>query len=160
MPQGKFGYHLTRPFASVEEIITYRDELKAYRSLFPAFRKEYAEQFLKLNQSIDLYERGFKNERHVSWVQDDVSLNSKAYEGDKFPDLAKYYQEKYVPQEMLRFIANHQAEYDLKKLYQDLLSDTYKRFSGFNQALKRDKGKFVNPLCVIKEDFYNKLNNF
>src|SRR5699024_10508203 len=151
VPQGKFGYYLTRPFASVEEIITYRDELKAYRSLFPAFRKEYAEQFLKLNHSIDLYERGFKNERHVSWVHDDVSLNSKAYEGDKFPDLAKYYQEKYVPQEMLRFIANHQAEYDLKKLYQDLFSDTYKRFSGFNQALKRDKGKFVNPLCVIKE---------
>ena len=61
---------------------------------------------------------------------------------------------------MLRFIANHQAEYDLKKLYQDLFSDTYKRFSGFNQALKRDKGKFVNPLCVIKEDFHNQLNNF
>ena len=41
-----------------------------------------------------------------------------------------------------------------------MFSDTYKRFSGFNQALKRDKGKFVNPLCVIKEDFYSELMNY
>ena len=160
VPQGKFGYYLTRPFASIEDVMTYRDELKPYRSLFPAFRKEYAEQFLKLNQSIGLYERRLKTERHVSWVHDDVSLSSKAFEGDKFPDLLEYYQTKYVPQEMLRFIVNHQAEYDLRRVYQDLFSDTYKRFSGFNQALKRDKGKFVNPLCVIKEDFYSELMNY
>lgn len=61
---------------------------------------------------------------------------------------------------MLRYIANHQATYDLKKVYQALFGDAYKRFSGFNQALKRDKGKFVNPLCVIKEGFIPRLSKF
>lgn len=153
--QGDFGYYLTRPFATFDELQAYRDELKPYRSLFPAFREEYAEQFINLDQSVKTYTEGLHRENHVSWVHEDVFLKNEGY-----IDLIDYYQNKYVSTVMLRYLAAHQEEYDLKKVYENFYNAHYKRFASFNQALKRNKNMLVNPLCVIKEKFDEKLKTF
>ena len=155
IPQGDFGYYLTRPFLDVDELMIYRDELKPYRSLFPAFRRKYAEAFMTLDQSVRTYRHGSRREKHVTWVHEDVPLKQK-----KYPDLVNYYHQEYVPQVMLRYITQRQDKYNLKEIYQKFFTERYKRYSSFNQALKRNKGAFVNPMCVIKEDFADKLKNF
>lgn len=155
VPEGSFGFYLTKPFMSIDELMTYRSELKPYRSLFPAFRQEYAKAFMSLDQSVRTYRRGSKHEKHVSWVHDDVPLKGKNYH-----ELAKYYHKQYVPQVLLRYIARRQNEYNLQEIYNALYAGHYSRFSGFKQALRRNKDSFVNPLCVIKEDFLTKLSKF
>lgn len=160
VPQGDYGYYLTKPFLDIEDLMIYRTELKPYRSIFPAFRREYAEAFMSLDQSIRAYQCGSRREKHVVWVHDDVPLNTKSLNGKKFPSLLDYYNNEYVPQVMLRYIAHHQNEYDLQQIYQVLYSKRYSRFSGFMQALKRNEHQFVNPMCVIKENFRTKLSKF
>lgn len=155
VPQGDFGYYLTRPFASVDELQAYRAELKPYRSLFPAFRKEYAEQFIKLDQTVKVFTRNSHHEKHVSWIHDDVSLKDNNY-----LDLYEDYQNNYILTVMLRYLASHQEEYDLKRIYESFYNTHYKRFASFNQALKRNQNMFVNPLCIIKEKFDDKLKKF
>ena len=61
---------------------------------------------------------------------------------------------------MLRYIAQHQDEYNLKEIYQRFFINRYKRFSSFKQALKRNKDSFVNPMCMIKEKITNKFSSF
>lgn len=153
--QGEFGYYLTKPFLDVDELMIYREELKPYRSIFPAFRKEYAKIFMSLDQSVRTYRHGSRREKHVSWVHDDVPLKGRNY-----LELIDYYHQEYVPQVMLRYIAQHQDEYNLKEIYQRFFINRYKRFSSFKQALKRNKDSFVNPMCMIKEKITNKFSSF
>ena len=145
--QGDFGYYLTRPFASIEELMTYREGLKPYRSIFPAFRKVYAQAFINLDQSVKTYHHGSRREKQVAWVHDDVSLKGKDY-----LSLVDYYRTTYVPTVLLRYLAHHQDEYDLKEVYKRLYSKRYKRFASFKQALRRNEDTFVNPMCLIKEE--------
>ena len=42
-------------------------------------------------------------------------------------------------------------------IYNNLFLNRYNSFSGLKQAIKRAKGKFINPLVEIKEDWENKL---
>ena len=110
---------------------------------------------MTLDQSVRTYRHGSRREKHVTWVHEDVPLKQK-----KYPDLVNYYHQEYVPQVMLRYITQRQDKYNLKEIYQKFFTERYKRYSSFNQALKRNKGAFVNPMCVIKEDFADKLKNF
>lgn len=153
--QGDFGYYLTRPFATVDELLNYRAEVKPYRSIFPAFRKEYAEAFISLDQSVKPYTHGTRRELHVAWVHDDVNLK-----GNGYLDLVDNYQNNYISDVMLRYLGHHEDSYDLKKIYEDFYSERYKRFASFHQAVRRGKRLFVNPLCVIKEDITDKLKAF
>ena len=153
--QGDFGYYLTRPFATVDELLNYRAEVKPYRSIFPAFRKKYAEQFIKLDQSVKPYTHGSRRELHVAWVHDDVTLK-----GNGYLDLLDNYQSSYVSDVVLRCLGQHEDEYDLKKIYEAFYSQRYKRFASFHQAVRRGKRLFVNPLCVIKEAIPDKLKDF
>ena len=155
VPQGDFGYYLTRPFATVDELLTYRAEVKPYRSIFPAFRKQYAEQFIKLDQSVKPYTHGSRRELHVAWVHDDVKLK-----GNDYLDLLDNYQNNYVPDVMLRYLGHHEDSYDLKQIYEAFYSQRYKRFASFHQAVRRGKRLFVNPLCVLKEAITDKLKDF
>ena len=147
VPQGDFGYYLTKPFATVDELLIYRAEVKPYRSIFPAFRKQYAEAFINLDQSVKTYHHGSRREKQVVWVHDDVSLKGKDY-----LSLVDYYRTTYVPTVLLRYLAHHQDEYDLKEVYKRLYSKRYKRFASFKQALRRNEDTFVNPMCLIKEE--------
>lgn len=153
--QGKFGYYLTRPFASIDELMIYKSELKKYRSLFPAFRAKYAQAFIELDQDIRSYQHGRNNEHHVAWVQSDVPLLGKNYQA-----LLKDYRSHYVPQVTLRFLARHQDQYDLKSIYNNLFKDHYKRFSSFNQAIRRNKKSFINPLCLYRENIIDMLDKY
>lgn len=152
VPQGDFGYYLTRPFATVDDVNLYKADLKPYRSIFPAFRKEYGEAFMSVDQKIRTFNYHGKTTRRVTWVYEDVPLIGKDY-----PDLMNNYRENYVPKVLLRYLAHHQMDYNLKAVYQNLFCQHYKRFASFQQALKRSKGLFVNPMCVIKEKFKQKL---
>lgn len=153
--QGEFGFYLTRPFASVEELMIYRHELKNYRSIFPAFRKDYGEAFIKLDQSVQDYHHGRQLEKHVAWVLSDAYIIGRDY-----PEVLKAYKDNYVPTVILRYLAHHQNEYDLRKVYQRLFTGRFKRYSSFKQALKRNTNKFVNPLCLIKENIVEKLTDY
>ncbi|MBD5807002.1 hypothetical protein [Limosilactobacillus walteri] len=155
VPQGNFGYYLTRPFASIEELMTYRNELKNYRSLFPVFRREYAKQFIKFDQSVRDYGSDEHSEKHVTWVKNDVYLKGKNY-----PELIDNYRKDYVQKVMIRYLANHPTEYNLNLIYKRLFHDRYKEFKSFNRALKRNKGQFVNPLCVLKENITDTLKTY
>lgn len=152
VPQGEFGYYLTQPFASVEDLIAYRHDLKNYRSIFPTFRKNYGEAFMQLNQSVRNYYHGKQTEKHVAWVKNDPYLI-----GSNYPEILDNYHSTYVPTVMLRYLANHQDEYDFKEIYKRLFSERYKRYSSFRQAIKRNKNKFVNPLCLLKENIVSAL---
>ena len=153
--QGEFGYYLTRPFSSIDELLTYRQELKPYRSIFPSFRYQYGELFIQLDKSIHTYKHGSRREKHVAWVHDDVRL-----EGNGYVALKDNYQTQYMPQALLRYLAYHQEKYDLKKVYTDLYQGNYGRFASFSQALRRNETAFVNPLCVLKENFESKLKKY
>lgn len=155
VPQSDFGYYLTRPFSSIEELMTYRKELKNYRSLFPSFRKKYAKQFMGLDQTVRDYHHGERIEKHVSWVKDDTYLKGKNY-----PEILENYKKEYVQKVMLRYLAQHSDEYDLKLIYNDLFQDRYKEFKSFNRALKRNKDQFINPLCVLRENIIDTLRTY
>lgn len=155
VPQSDFGYYLTRPFSSIEELMTYRKELKNYRSLFPSFRKKYAKQFMGLDQTVRDYHHGERIEKHVSWVKDDTYLKGKNY-----PEILENYKKEYVQKVMLRYLAHHSDEYDLKLIYNDLFQDRYKEFKSFNRALKRNKDQFINPLCIIRENIIDSLRTY
>ena len=96
-----------------------------------------------------------RREKHVAWVHDDVRL-----EGNDYVALKNNYQTQYMPQALLRYLACHQEKYDLKKVYTDLYQGNYGRFASFSQALRRNETAFVNPLCVLKENFESKLKKY
>ena len=146
-----YGYYITEPFNTVNEMETYKAELKPYHYLFPLYRKEYAEAFLNLDSTIDYY----GNKMHVAWVHDDVKLK-----GSNHDDVIKNYEESYSRKVLLRYIAKNQDNLNLRKLYDEKYYKKYSRFGSFKQQLKRNEGTFVNPLCVIKENFEQQLNRY
>ena len=62
--------------------------------------------------------------------------------------------------QLLRYIAKNQDNLNLRKLYDEKYYKKYSRFGSFKQQLKRNEGTFVNPLCVIKENFEQQLNRY
>ena len=146
-----YGYYITEPFDTVNEMETYKAELKPYHYLFPLYRKEYAEAFLKLDNTIGYY----GNRMHVAWVHNDVKLK-----GSNYDEVIKDYEESYSKKVLLRYIAKNQDNLNLRKLYDEKYYKKYGQFGSFKQQLKRNEGTFVNPLCVIKENFEQKLNRY
>ena len=80
--------------------------------------------------------------------------------GSNYLELYKNYQETYKWKVLLRYLAKYEEKYDLKSIYNELFSKQYSSFSGFKQAIKRAKGRFVNPLAELKENWHQKLRKY
>lgn len=148
-----FGWYESKPFRTVDEVETYKEEAKPFRKLFPLFRSEYAKAWLGFNNNVITT----GNTKHIAWVADDVQTSLKAINFDELKD--KYHQ-KYVPQVFLRYLHQHQSELsseDFKNLYDETESDRYSTFSAFKQAVKRATG-FVNELVVIEQNWDAGMN--
>lgn len=146
-----FGYYTTEPFRTVEEAETFKEDMKPYAQLFPLFNSKYAYAFLDLNNHLARTRTGYK----VAWIKDDVLLK-----GSNYLELVNNYQTNYKWKVLLRYLAKHEEMYDLKAIYTDMFSDRYSTFSGFKQSIKRSKGKFINPLVVLKENWPEKLRKY
>ncbi len=145
------GYYNTEPFNTVEEAETFKENMKAYAQLFPLFDSKYAYAFLKLDNYLVRTRNGYK----IAWVKEDVILK-----GNNYLDLVHNYQSNYRWKVLLRYLAKHEEKYNLKAIYNDMFLSRYSSFSSFKQSLKRSKGKFINPLVELKENWYQKLRKY
>ena len=146
-----FGYYNTEPFCTVEEAEVFKEGMKPYSQLFPLFNSKYAYAFLDLDNHLSRTRTGYK----IAWVKNDVPLK-----GSNYLDLINNYQSDYKWRVLLRYLAQNEDKYDLKAIYNGLFSKRYSSFSGFNQSVKRAKGKFINQLVVLKEKWDEKLGKY
>jgi hypothetical protein len=144
-------HYETKPFNTVEELLVTKSDLKPYRRLFPFLKVGYARALMSLDNSLVQTRQGLK----IKWVNDDVRLKNLSYK-----DLFKYYQDKYLPKVLLRYLAQNKEKLDLKAIYQDIFNEHYSTYSGFRQAVKRADGKFVNPFVTLKEDWDTKFKKY
>lgn len=145
------GYYITEPFKTVEEAEAFKENMKPYGQLFPLFNSKYAYAFLKLDNHFINTRTGYK----IAWVKEDASLK-----GSNYLDLVHNYQNDYKWKALLRYLAKYEEKYNLKAIYNGMFLKRYSSFSGFKQALKRSKGKFINPLVVLKENWPEKLRKY
>ena len=146
-----YGYYNTEPFRTVEEAETFKENMKPYGRLFPLFNAKFAYVFLKLDNHLVATRTGYK----IAWIKNDVPLK-----GDNYLDLMNNYQNDYKWKVLLRYLAKYESKYDLKAIYNNLFLNRYNSFSGFKQAIKRTKGKFINPLVELKENWPEKLRKY
>ncbi|MQB60005.1 hypothetical protein [Limosilactobacillus reuteri] len=146
-----YGYYNTEPFRTVEEAETFKENIKPYGRLFPLFNTKFAYAFLELDNHLVATRTGYK----IAWIKNDVPLK-----GNNYLDLVNNYQNDYKWKVLLRYLAKYESKYDLKMIYNNLFLNRYNSFSGFKQAIKRAKGKFINPLVELKENWPEKLRNY
>lgn len=144
-------HYETEPFDTVEELLATKRDLKPYRRLFPLLKVEYAKAFMNLDNTLVQTNQDLK----IKWVKDDVLLKNLSYK-----DLFEYYQNRYLPKVLLRYLAQNKKKLNLKAIYQNEFCNHYSTYSGFKQAVNRSDGKFVNPFAVLKENWNIKFKKY
>lgn len=149
-----FGWYESKPFETVDEVETFKEEMKPFRRLFPLFNTEYANAWLSFDNDVI---SDSDDNKHIAWVNDDVhaSLRIKKQQNptlkaNNYSQLIDKYTNNYAPKVFLRYLHANQSMLDFNRLYNDYFSEFYASFSGFKQAIKRANG-FVNDLVVLKE---------
>ena len=89
-------------------------------------------------------------------MQDDVQTSLRA---KNYNDLVERYNDKYIPQVLLRYLHQHQNELDINRIYSDIFDSHYATISGFKQAIKRADG-FVNRLVAIQQGWKEEFEQY
>lgn len=147
-----YGWYESRPFKTVDEAEIFKTEMKPLRSLFPLFNSTYAHTWLNFNNNII----SFGNSKHIAWMPDDVQTSLRA---KNYNDLVERYNDKYIPQVLLRYLHQHQNELDINRIYSDIFDSHYATISGFKQAIKRADG-FVNRLVAIQQGWKEEFEQY